>query len=230
MESTKILIVEDDVDISNIIKEYLGDAGLDVTGASDGEEALRFFSDDDFDVVILDIMLPKIDGWKVLRKIRETSMVPVIILSAMGKENERLKGFDLGVDDYVVKPFSPRELLARVKVAIRRNEDTKMKPVLSGFTYKGLSVEFASRNVVVDGKKVKLTRKEYDLLEFMIRNIGVVLKRETILEAVWGYDYIGETRTVDTHVKMLRESIKPYKNILVTVWGTGYKLVAGEKL
>jgi len=230
MESTKILIVEDDVDISNIIKEYLGDAGLDVTGASDGEEALRFFSDNDFDVVILDIMLPKIDGWKVLRKIRETSMVPVIILSAMGKENERLKGFDLGVDDYVVKPFSPRELLARVKVAIRRNEDTKMKSVLSGFTYKGLSVEFASRNVVVDGKKIKLTRKEYDLLEFMIRNKGVVLKRETILEAVWGYDYIGETRTVDTHVKMLRESIKPYKNILVTVWGTGYKLVAGEKL
>ena len=230
MESTKILIVEDDVDISNIIKEYLEDAGLDVTGASDGEEALRFFSDDNFDVVILDIMLPKIDGWKVLRKIRETSTVPVIILSAMGKENERLKGFDLGVDDYVVKPLRPRELLARVKVAIRRNEDTKMKSVLSGFSYKGLSVEFASRNVVVDGKKVKLTRKEYDLLEFMIRNIGVVLKRETILEAVWGYDYIGETRTVDTHVKMLRESIKPYKNILVTVWGTGYKMVAGEKI
>ncbi|HSR04357.1 MAG TPA: response regulator transcription factor [Proteiniclasticum sp.] len=222
--------MEDDVDISNIIKEYLEDAGLDVTGASDGEEALRFFSDDNFDVVILDIMLPKIDGWKVLRKIRETSTVPVIILSAMGKENERLKGFDLGVDDYVVKPLRPRELLARVKVAIRRNEDTKMKSVLSGFSYKGLSVEFASRNVVVDGKKVKLTRKEYDLLEFMIRNIGVVLKRETILEAVWGYDYIGETRTVDTHVKMLRESIKPYKNILVTVWGTGYKMVAGEKI
>lgn len=230
MESTKVLIVEDDVDISDIIKEYLGAAGLEVTGASDGEEALRFFSDNSFDVVILDIMLPKIDGWKVLRKIRETSMVPVIILSALGQENERLKGFDLGVDDYVVKPFSPKELLARVKVAIRRNEDTKTKSVLSGFAYKGLSVEFASRNVVVDGKKVKLTRKEYDLLEFMIRNIGIVLKRETILEAVWGFDYFGETRTVDTHVKMLRESIKPYKDILVTVWGTGYKLVAGEKL
>lgn len=230
MESTKILIVEDDVDISDIIKEYLGASGLEVTGASDGEEALRAFSDERFDVVILDIMLPKIDGWRVLRRIRETSMVPVIILSAMGEENDRLKGFDLGVDDYVVKPFSPKELLARVKVAIRRNEDTKMKSVLSGFTFKGLSVEFASRNVFVDGKKVKMTRKEYELLEFMIRNIGIVLRRETILEAVWGFDYFGETRTVDTHVKMLRESIKPYKDILVTVWGTGYKLVEGDKL
>jgi DNA-binding response OmpR family regulator len=229
MEPFRILVVEDDTDISDIVKEYLGSVGLDVTCAGDGEEALRLFSDDRFDVVVLDIMLPKIDGWRVLRKIRETSMVPVIILSAKSEEYDRLKGFDLGVDDYVVKPFSPKELLARVRVAIRRNEAARMKPEMSGLAFRGLTVDFASRNVLVDGEKVRLTRKEYDLLEFMIRNEGIVLSRETILEAVWGFDYYGYTRTVDTHVRMLRESIGPYRDILVTVWGTGYKLEAGDR-
>lgn len=228
MESAKILVVEDDEDISDIVNEYLGSAGIEVIRAGDGEEALRLFSNERFDVVILDIMLPKIDGWRVLREIRETSKVPVIILSAKGEEYDRLKGFDLGVDDYVAKPFSPKELLARVRVVLRRNEATKMKPEVSGFSFKGLLVDFASRNVVVDGEKVRLTRREYDLLEFMIRNEGIVLSRETILEAVWGFDYYGDTRTVDTHIKMLRESIGPYRDILVTVWGTGYKLEVGE--
>ncbi|MBP1918380.1 response regulator transcription factor [Youngiibacter multivorans] len=229
MEPAKILIVEDDADISDIVKEYLGAAGLEVIGACDGEEALRFFSDHSFDAVVLDIMLPKIDGWRVLRKIRETSMVPVIILSARGEEYDRLKGFDLGVDDYVVKPFSPKELLARVRVALRRNESAGKKPELTGFEFNGLSVDFASRNVTVDGEKARLTRREYDLLEYLIRNEGIVLSRENILEAVWGFDYYGDTRTVDTHVKMLRESIGPYRDILVTVWGTGYKLEAGDR-
>jgi len=174
-------------------------------------------------------MLPKIDGWRVLRKIRETSMIPVIILSAKGEEYDRLKGFDLGVDDYVVKPFSPKELLARVRVSLRRSDKARNEVGLTGFEFKGLSVDFASRNVLVDGEKARLTRKEYDLLEYMIRNEGIVLSRETILESVWGFDYYGETRTVDTHVKMLRESIGPYRDILVTVWGTGYKLEAGDK-
>lgn len=229
MEPAKILIVEDDADISEIIREYLGAAGLEVTAACDGEEALRFFSDDRFDAVVLDIMLPKIDGWRVLRKIRETSMVPVIILSARGEEYDRLKGFDLGVDDYVVKPFSPKELLARVRVALRRNESASRKPELTGYEFKGLSVDFSSRNVTVDGEKARLTRREYDLLEYLIRNEGIVLSRDNILEAVWGFDYYGDTRTVDTHVKMLRESIGPYRDILVTVWGTGYKLEAGDR-
>ncbi len=228
MEPAKILIVEDDADISDIVKEYLGAAGLEVTGACDGEEALRFFSEYSYDVVVLDIMLPKIDGWSVLRKIRENSMVPVIILSAKGEEYDRLKGFDLGVDDYVVKPFSPKELLARVRVALRRNEIAAIKPELTGFKFKGLSVDFASKTVMVDGEKVRLTRREYDLMEYLIRNEGIVLSRENILEAVWGFDYDGDTRTVDTHVKMLRKSIEPYRDIFVTVWGTGYKLEAGD--
>lgn len=229
MEPARILVVEDDADISDIVKEYLGAAGLEVTGACDGEEALRFFTDHSFDAVVLDIMLPKIDGWRVLRKIRETSMVPVIILSARGEEYDRLKGFDLGVDDYVVKPFSPKELLARVRVALRRNETASSKPEMRGFEFKGLSVDFASRNVLVDGEKARLTRREYDLMEYLIRNEGIVLSRENILEAVWGFDYYGDTRTVDTHVKMLRESLGPYRDILVTVWGTGYKLEAGDR-
>ncbi len=229
MEPARILVVEDDSDISDIVREYLEAAGLEVTVAFDGEEALRLFDESKFDSVVLDIMLPKIDGWRVLRKIRETSMIPVIILSAKGEEYDRLKGFDLGVDDYVVKPFSPKELLARVRVSIRRSDKARNEVGLTGFVFKGLSVDFASRNVLVDGKKARLTRKEYDLLEYMIRNEGIVLSRETILESVWGFDYFGETRTVDTHVKMLRESIGPYRDILVTVWGTGYKLEAGGK-
>lgn len=228
MKPARILVVEDDVDISDIISEYLGAAGLEVICACDGEEALRFFPEGGFDVVILDIMLPKIDGWSVLRKLRETSMTPVIILSAKGEEYDRLKGFDLGVDDYVVKPFSPKELLARVKVALRRSETASRKPEMQGFELDGLSVDFASRNVLVDGVKVKLTRREYDLLEYLLRNEGIVLSRENILEAVWGFDYYGDTRTVDTHIKMLRERLGPYREILVTVWGTGYKLQAGD--
>lgn len=228
MKPARILVVEDDVDISDIISEYLGASGLEVICASDGEEALRFFPEGGFDVVILDIMLPKIDGWSVLRKLRETSMTPVIILSAKGEEYDRLKGFDLGVDDYVVKPFSPKELLARVKVSLRRSEAASRKPGMLGFELEGLSVDFASRNVLVDGVKVKLTRREYDLLEYLLRNEGIVLSRENILEAVWGFDYYGDTRTVDTHIKMLRERLGPYREILVTVWGTGYKLQAGD--
>ncbi|ETA79910.1 response regulator transcription factor [Youngiibacter fragilis] len=229
MEPARILVVEDDSDISDIVREYLEAAGLEVTVAYDGEEALRLFDESMFDSIILDIMLPKIDGWRVLRKIRETSIIPVIILSAKGEEYDRLKGFDLGVDDYVVKPFSPKELLARVRVALRRSDKVRNDIGMKGFVFKGLSVDFASRNVLVDGEKARLTRKEYDLLEYMIRNAGIVLSREAILEAVWGFDYYGETRTVDTHVKMLRESIGPYRDILVTVWGTGYKLEAGDK-
>lgn len=229
MEPARILVVEDDSDISDIVREYLEAAGLEVTVAYDGEEALRLFDESKFDSIILDIMLPKIDGWRVLRKIRETSIIPVIILSAKGEEYDRLKGFDLGVDDYVVKPFSPKELLARVRVALRRSDKARNDIGMKGFVFKGLSVDFASRNVLVDGEKARLTRKEYDLLEYMIRNAGIVLSREAILEAVWGFDYYGETRTVDTHVKMLRESIGPYRDILVTVWGTGYKLEAGDK-
>ncbi|MFH5836789.1 response regulator transcription factor [Proteiniclasticum sp. C24MP] len=225
MDAQEILLVEDDLDIMDIVQEYLGAAGLEVTGAVNGEEALKLFSEKHFHLVILDIMLPKVDGWKVLREIRRISTIPVIILSAMSAEEDRLKGFDLGVDDYVVKPFSPKELLARVRVGLRRNEEMDAKTQLSGFMHKGFSVDFASRNVAVDGEKVKLTRKEYELLEYMILNKGVVLSREMILEAVWGYDYLGDTRTVDTHIKMLRESIGPYRDLLVTVWGTGYKFL-----
>jgi DNA-binding response OmpR family regulator len=183
-----------------------------------------------YSIIILDVMMPKMDGWTTCREIRKLSKVPIIMLTARGEEYDKLFGFELGVDDYIVKPFSPKELLARMNAVIRRSSllpginisDNKLQ-------IDGLVIEFNSRNVYVDGKPVELTRKEYELLNHFVKNPNRVFSREQLLSAVWGYDFMGDDRTVDTHIKMLRESLKDYRKFIVTVWGTGYKFEAGGK-
>ncbi|MGE4284265.1 MAG: response regulator transcription factor [Clostridia bacterium] len=224
----KILIADDEERIRDMIKEYISLEGYDITEASDGIEALNFFKQDEYALIILDVMMPKMDGWSVCREIRKNSHVPIIMLTARAEEYDKLFGFELGVDDYVVKPFSPRELLARMKAVIRRSsqllEGIKTQEKIQ---FEGLVIEFNSRNVHVDGKIVSLTPKEYELINFFVHNPDRVFSRDQLLNSVWGYDFIGDDRTVDTHIKMLRESLGSYRKFIVTVWGTGYKFEAG---
>lgn len=229
MESIRILIADDEAGIRELIKEYSAPEGFIMDEASDGVEAMNHFKANAYHLIVLDVMMPKMDGWTVLREIRKTSQVPVVLLTARGEEYDKLFGFELGVDDYIVKPFSPRELLARLKAIIRRSASPAAPQNQNVMCFDGLTVEFDARNVVIDGQSVSLTPKEYELLVYFVKNANRVLSREQLLNAVWGYDFPGEDRTVDTHVKMLRESIGPYRNFIKTVWGTGYKFEAGKK-
>ena len=224
MGKTKILIADDEERIRDIIKEYASPEDFEIDEAADGIQALELFKKTEYSLIVLDIMMPRMDGWSVCREIRKTSQVPIIMLTARGEEYDKLFGFELGVDDYIVKPFSPRELLARMKVFLRRSMPAGgKKDNAEQVSFDGLAVEFKSHNVSVDGKPVSLTPKEYDLLNFLVRNPGRVFSREQLLNSVWGYDFTGDDRTVDTHVKMLRESLGDYRRFIVTVWGTGYK-------
>jgi DNA-binding response OmpR family regulator len=223
-------MADDEDRIREMIKEYTSLEGYDIVEVSNGLEALELFKQSKYSIVILDVMMPKMDGWSVCREIRKTSKVPVIMLTARGEEYDKLFGFELGVDDYIVKPFSPRELLARMKAIIRRSacaEDEGSRG--ESAAYEGLKIEYNSRNVYVDGNIVSLTPKEYELLSFLTKNPNRVFSREQLLNSVWGYDFIGDDRTVDTHVKMLRESIGSYRKFIITVWGTGYKFESGVK-
>jgi two-component system response regulator ResD len=221
----KILLVEDEFKMRIMIKEYLSIEGYEYVEAANGKEGIRCFGEDTFDLVLLDVMMPEIDGWSVCRAIRETSEVPIIMLTARGEEYDRLFGFELGVDDYLVKPFSPKELMARIRAILKRNGK---KIVTENIEYQGLKIDIAGRSVLIDGKPVKITPKEYELLLFLMSNKNRALSRQQILDGVWGYDFFGDDRTVDTHIKMLRESIKPYNHLIVTVWGVGYKIELGE--
>lgn len=229
MEKVRILIVDDEERIREMIQEYTSPEGFYIDEASDGVEALALFKQVQYSLVILDVMMPKMDGWSVCREIRKTSQVPVIMLTARGEEYDKLFGFELGVDDYMVKPFSPKELLARIKAIIRRSTPAG-EGVDKGehVAFDGLEIEFNSRNVFVDGSIVSLTPKEYELLNFFVQNPNRVFSRDQLLNSVWGYDFIGDDRTVDTHVKMLRESLGIYRRFIVTVWGTGYKFEANN--
>ncbi len=231
MEKVRILIIDDEERIRDMIKEYISLEDYESDEASDGTEALKLFKQRKYNLIILDIMMPKMDGWTVCREIRKTSQVPVIMLTARGEEYDKLFGFELGVDDYIVKPFSPKELLARMKAIIRRSsvagEDLSKKESIN---IDGFSIEFESRNVFVDGILKNLTPKEYELLAFFVKNQNKVFSRDQLLNSVWGYDFIGDDRTVDTHVKMLRESIGVYRRFIVTVWGTGYKFETGGRV
>ena len=230
MEKARILIADDEERIREMIGEYISPEGFDTDEASDGVEALALFRQVQYSLVILDVMMPRMDGWSVCREIRKTSQVPVIMLTARGEEYDKLFGFELGVDDYMVKPFSPKELLARIKAVMRRST-----PVGEGVdkgehaAFDGLEIEFNSRNVFVDGSFVSLTPKEYELLNFFVQNPNRVFSRDQLLNSVWGYDFIGDDRTVDTHVKMLRESLGIYRRFIVTVWGTGYKFETNNR-
>lgn len=220
---SKILIVDDEERIRDIMKEYLAFEGFDYAEASDGVQAVNMAKETAFDLIILDIMMPKVDGFTALREIRKFSQVPVIMLSARGEEYDKLFGFEMGVDDYITKPFSPKEIVARIKAILKRSGKTDEEGRKT-IKIKGLEIDEDSRRVTVDGVPANLTPKEFDILVYMAKNKGVVLSREKILEKIWGYEFFGEDRTVDTHIKMLRNSIGPYRNLIKTVWSIGYKL------
>ena len=214
----KILIVDDEENIRKVIREYLEFEGFLCFEASNGEEAIRMCKENSYDLIVLDIMMPKIDGFTVAKEIRKKQSVPIIMLSARSEEYDKLYGFDVGIDDYVTKPFSPKELVARIKANLKRN--TIMNEEIS---YLGLKIDTLGHNVYVDNKKINLTNKEYELLLYLIKNKNIVLTREQILNNVWNMDYLGEERTIDTHIKTLRNLLGPYKNLIVTVRGVGYK-------
>lgn len=228
MNQNKILIVDDEKNIRNVISEYAKFDGFETAEAADGMEAVEMCRSEDYDLIIMDIMMPRLDGYSAVKEIRKTKQTPVIMLSARGEEYDKLFGFELGVDDYVTKPFSPKELLARIRAVIKRSsaaENTEAREILS---FEGLEIDIPGRVVKVDGNPASLTPKEYDLLFYLVRNRGIALSREKLLEEVWGYDFYGDDRTVDTHIKMLRNSLGEYRRFIVTLRGMGYKFDGGK--
>ncbi len=215
----KLLIVDDEFNIRHVVKEYALANNHDIDEADNGADALRKVTQNDYDVIILDIMMPKMDGFTACREIKKVKDVPIIILSARQEEYDKLKGFELGVDDYVIKPFSPKELMARINVVIGRHKSASNTILAFG----GLSVDEAARNVYIDEVRINLTPKEFDLLLYLIKNKNVALSREVLLENVWNYTFFGDDRTVDTHIKMLRHSLRHYRDYIKTVRGMGYK-------
>lgn len=226
MAEKKILIVDDEKNIRNVISEYAKFDGFVTAEAADGMEAVEMCRGEDYDLIIMDIMMPKLDGYSAVREIRKTKQIPVIMLSARGEEYDKLFGFELGVDDYVTKPFSPKELLARIRAVIKRSNPQQDTGEI--LTFEGLKIDMAGREVTVDGVPASLTPKEYDLLFYLVRSKGIALSREKLLEEVWGYDFYGDDRTVDTHIKMLRNSLGEYRKFIVTLRGMGYKFDAGR--
>lgn len=227
MQDMKALIVDDEEKICQVIKIYLNKEGFIVEEAGNGEEALEKLADSQFSIVLLDVMMPKIDGWTVLREIRKNSSVPVIMLSARGEEYDKLFGFELGVDDYITKPFSPREMIARIKAVLKRSKNNcniNDETIITG----SLKINIMAKQVLLENKELILTPKEYELLTFLAQSPDRVYSREQLLNIVWGYDFFGDLRTVDTHVKQIREKLGNYKKYIQTVWGTGYKFKVGD--
>lgn len=219
----KILVVDDEVNIRNVIKEYAKFEGYEVEEAGNGMQAVEICKEKDFDIIIMDVMMPKFDGFSAIKEIRKTKNIPVLMLSARGEEYDKLFGFEIGIDDYVVKPFSPKEVMARVAAITSRVKNNSKTKKEDKYVFEGLEIDMLGRVVVVDGEKKELTPKEYDLLVYLIKNKNIALSREKILNEVWGYDFFGEDRTVDTHVKMLRNSIGKYRDKITTIRGMGYK-------
>ncbi len=221
MDKIKILVVDDESRMRKLVRDFLIRDNFEVIEAGDGEEALDlFYQDKDISLIILDIMMPKINGWEVCREIRETSKVPIIMLTAKGDENDELQGFDLGVDEYISKPFSPKILVARVEAILRRaNKISEGETVKAG----SLVIDKAAPLVTVDEERVELSYKEFELLVYFIENQGIALSREKILNHVWNYDYFGDARTIDTHVKKLRNKLGKRGEYIKTIWGMGYK-------
>ena len=223
----RILLTDDDARIRSIVREYAQAEDWVFEEAGDGEEALRLFAAGSFSLVVLDVMMPRLDGWGVLKQIRKTSTVPVILLTARNEEYDRLLGFELGVDDYIGKPFSPRELIARMKALIKRAGAAQ--DAESVFALEGLRLDTAARTLQIDGESVSLSPKEFDLLAFFVARPEIAFTRDQLLNHVWGYDFFGDARTVDTHVKSLREKLGAYREHIVTVWGTGYRFSGGRE-
>ena len=214
----KILVVDDETLIRDVVREYLQLDGFSVEEARDGDEALDKFQQEQFDLVIMDIMMPKKDGFQTLKEMKQIKDIPVLMLSARGEEFDKLIGFDLGIDDYVTKPFSPKELVARVK-AITKRHDANPKRLVFG----GLEVDDVAHEVKIEGKLINLTPKEYDLLKYFVSNNHIALSREQLLTNIWGYDFYGDDRTVDTHVKTLRHQLGSYGSCIKTIRKVGYK-------
>lgn len=217
-----ILIADDEQKIREVIREYSEFNGHTVTEATDGMTAVGLCKLYDFDIIIMDIMMPKLDGFSACKEIRKTKNIPIIMLSARGEEYDKLFGFELGIDDYVVKPFSPKELMARINAVLSRNT-MREDPVPDILCFDGLEINMPARTVSVDGNRVDLTPKEYDLLFYLVENKNIVLSREKLLSDIWGYDFLGDDRTIDTHIKNLRNSLGPYRDYIVTARGVGYK-------
>lgn len=224
----RILVADDEAKIRAIIRKYAEFEGHEVREAADGLEAVRLCREETFDVVVLDIMMPGLDGFSACREIRRCGDIPVILLTARGEEYDRIHGFELGADDYVVKPFSPKELMMRIGVVINRRRKDGAAERRGGDVYEreGLRIDFRARMVTVDGKPVGMTPREYDLLVYLVHNRGIALSREKLITEVWGYDYYGDDRTLDTHIKLLRSSLGPYRKLLVTLRGVGYRFEA----
>lgn len=216
-----LLIVDDEARIREMIRKYAAFDGYAVDEAANGMQALEMCRAKSYDLIIMDVMMPELDGFTACREIRKTSQVPVIMLSARGEEYDRIHGFELGVDDYVVKPFSPRELMMRVSAILKRAgaAQTESDQVAVG----GMLVDFTARRVTIDGENVDLSPKEYDLLFYMVRNRGIALTREKLISEVWGYDFFGDDRTLDTHIKLLRRSLGDYARCITTLRGVGYR-------
>ena len=221
MESLKILVVDDESRMRKLVKDFLTKKGFAVIEAGDGEEAVdKFFEEKDIALIILDVMMPKMDGWQVCREIRQYSKVPIIMLTAKSDEKDELQGFDLGVDEYITKPFSPKILVARVEAILRRSNVLAADDTMDAG---GIELNKAAHEVLIDGKSVELSYKEFELLAYFMSNQGVALSRERILNNVWNYDYFGDARTIDTHVKKLRSKLGAKGEYIKTIWGMGYK-------
>lgn len=222
----KILVVDDEEKIRSIIRKYGEFEGYEVAEACDGMDAIeKVKADSSYDVIIMDVMMPELDGFSACSEIKKIKDIPVIMLSARGEEYDRIHGFEAGVDDYVVKPFSPKELMMRVKVVTSRSKAETSAP-MDIFTYEGLEINFTARTVSIDGKRIDMSPKEYELLFYLVRNKNIALERERLITEVWGYDYYGDDRTLDTHIKLLRNSLGEYRKLLITLRGVGYRFEA----
>lgn len=220
MDMVKVLVVDDESRMRKLVKDFLVKQNYDVLEAEDGEQALdMFFQVKDIALIILDVMMPKMDGWQVCKEIRQYSKVPIIMLTAKGDERDELQGFELGVDEYISKPFSPKILVARVSAILRRTNGTDEEKIEAG----GIVLDKTAHEVIIDGKTVELSFKEFELLSYFVENRGVALSRERILNNVWNYDYFGDARTIDTHVKKLRNKMGQKGDYIKTIWGMGYK-------
>lgn len=220
----KILIVDDEDKIREVIKEYLEANNYECFESSNGKDALELLKRNNYDLLVLDIMMPKMDGFEVLKELPKEYRIPTIILSARGEEIDKLQGFDLGIDDYLTKPFSPKELVARVKAILNRTNN-----ILDTYKLDTLELNYSSHTLKIDNKLIEITPKEFELLSYLIKNKDIAVSREQLLSKLWGYDYFGDDRTIDTHMKMLRSNLGRYRTHIVTVRGIGYKFIENEK-
>ena len=219
----KILVVDDEAKIREVIREYSEFNGFEVTEAEYVMSAVGLVKLNDYDIIVMDVMMPKLDGFSACKEIKKLKDIPVIMLSARGEEYDKLFGFELGIDDYMVKPFSPKELMARINAILARHNASQQSEETEIIEFGGLVIDIPGRSVTVDGEKIELTPKEYDLLFFLVENKNIALSRDRLLSEIWGYDFFGDDRTIDTHIKNLRNNLGPYRDYIVTLRGVGYK-------